>query len=170
MDGEHPVTLGTLPPLPLTSNKGFNPLIPNKGQILKHAHAVPGTIPLVEVTHSPAGPGAVRTELPHPLNAIPDLAGSAVRRLRGRTPATGTDPLLTQKTAAQSAVHPAGSYHLRNYCINGYLFHNPPRKRAFQAASRPSERQGRKVSAVSSGTEPNPGHICTPIAPKQRTR
>jgi len=142
MNREYPLALGTLPPPPLGKNKGINPLIPNSGQILKHAHAVPGTIPPIKVSQT-ATRGIAGTELPHSLRAVPDPAGSAVGWLRRGTPATGTDPLLPQKTAAQSAVHPAGSDHLRNNGINGYIFHNPPLKQAFQAASEPSECSGR---------------------------
>lgn len=125
MHGQNPMALRAFPPPPLTKNKGINTLIPYQGQVLKHAHAVPGTIPLIQVTQ-PATGGTARTELPHHLRTIPDNAGSAVRGFGRGTPATGTDPLLTQKTAAQGAVHPAGRYHLRDDGVNIYLFHNTP--------------------------------------------
>lgn len=163
------MALWAFPPLPLTKDKGINPLIPYQGQVFKHAHAVPGAVPLIKVTQPATGRSA-RTELPHPLHTIPDNAGSAVRGFGRRTPATGTDPLLAQETAAQGTVHPAGSDHLRNNGVNTYLFHNSPRKQAFQAVSRPSGPQGRKGWVWNSGTEPNPDQTCIPKARKRRTR
>jgi hypothetical protein len=124
MNADYLATLGTAPPFLLISNELPNAELPDVFQILDHAHAILGSIPLIQMVQ----PGARKTvtikaildfSIHYPLTVLDPACQTGFHFETVITSASGAGLIISWICAAEATVHSAWSDKCRmnRFCL-----------------------------------------------------